>query len=152
MWFQGLHFISSSQFYIGHTCRELFHLRTGKCGRTVDVVVWPSCHDDVRHIVEAACRHNVCVIPFGGTNCRIINFICSCMWQLTQVMIIFVGFITLFWGRGERSITLSEGESQKIALLREFYAFIGSEIHLGYLMNSCVVWIHPLCMQKSEIT
>ena len=43
-------------------------MRTGKTNRTVDVVVWPSCHDDVERIVKAASRHNVCLIPFGGQN------------------------------------------------------------------------------------
>jgi len=28
-------------FIVGHTCHELFALRTGKIGRIPDVVVWP---------------------------------------------------------------------------------------------------------------
>jgi alkyldihydroxyacetonephosphate synthase len=50
----------------GHTCHELFSLRTGKWGRIPDVVVWPRDHKDVEVIVRAANRYNVCVIPFGG--------------------------------------------------------------------------------------
>ncbi|GAA6108085.1 alkyldihydroxyacetonephosphate synthase, peroxisomal [Tachysurus ichikawai] len=50
----------------GHCLHEIFALREGRIGRIPDMVVWPSCHDDVVKIVELACKHNVCVIPFGG--------------------------------------------------------------------------------------
>ena len=30
-----------TSFIVGHTCHELFALRTGKIGRIPDVVVWP---------------------------------------------------------------------------------------------------------------
>ncbi|KAL5481873.1 hypothetical protein EMCRGX_G022133 [Ephydatia muelleri] len=50
----------------GHTCHELFALRTGKIGRLVDIVVWPANHSQVEAIVQAAVKHNVCIIPFGG--------------------------------------------------------------------------------------
>lgn len=32
------------------------------------VIVWTFlvCHEDVVKIVELACKHNLCVIPFGG--------------------------------------------------------------------------------------
>ncbi|XP_064396861.1 alkyldihydroxyacetonephosphate synthase, peroxisomal-like [Halichondria panicea] len=50
----------------GHTCHELFSLRTGKVGRIPDLVVWPRTHNDVEVIVQAALKHNVCLIPFGG--------------------------------------------------------------------------------------
>ncbi len=51
---------------LGHTCHELFSLRTGKVGRIPDLVVWPRTHNDVEVIVQAALKHNVCLIPFGG--------------------------------------------------------------------------------------
>ncbi|KAG7258296.1 hypothetical protein CRUP_002591 [Coryphaenoides rupestris] len=38
----------------------------GKVGRVPDMVVWPNCHNDVVKLVELACKHNVCVIPYGG--------------------------------------------------------------------------------------
>ncbi|XP_065920530.1 alkyldihydroxyacetonephosphate synthase, peroxisomal-like [Dysidea avara] len=50
----------------GHTCHELFSLRTGNFGRFPDYVVWPGSHSDVEKIVSLAVKHNVCVIPFGG--------------------------------------------------------------------------------------
>lgn len=28
--------------------------------------VFADCHNDVVKIVELACKHNVCVIPYGG--------------------------------------------------------------------------------------
>ncbi|KAL4635497.1 alkyldihydroxyacetonephosphate synthase, peroxisomal [Arapaima gigas] len=50
----------------GHCLHEIFALRQGKVGRVPDLVVWPSCHDDVVRIVKLACQHNVCLIPYGG--------------------------------------------------------------------------------------
>ncbi|CAG09989.1 unnamed protein product [Tetraodon nigroviridis] len=50
----------------GHCLHEIFALREGKVGRVPDMVVWPSCHDDVVKIVALACKHNVCLIPYGG--------------------------------------------------------------------------------------
>uniref|UniRef100_A0A7N8YBX8 Alkylglycerone-phosphate synthase n=1 Tax=Mastacembelus armatus TaxID=205130 RepID=A0A7N8YBX8_9TELE len=50
----------------GHCLHEIFALREGKIGRIPDVVVWPNCHNDVVKIVELACKHNVCLIPYGG--------------------------------------------------------------------------------------
>uniref|UniRef100_A0A8C1C050 Alkylglycerone-phosphate synthase n=1 Tax=Cyprinus carpio carpio TaxID=630221 RepID=A0A8C1C050_CYPCA len=50
----------------GHCLHEVFALREGRIGRVPDVVVWPSCHNDVEKIVELACKHNVCLIPYGG--------------------------------------------------------------------------------------
>ncbi|XP_003384906.1 PREDICTED: alkyldihydroxyacetonephosphate synthase, peroxisomal-like [Amphimedon queenslandica] len=51
----------------GHTCHELFILRSGKIDiRLVDAVVWPGCHDHVAKIVQLASLHNICIIPFGG--------------------------------------------------------------------------------------
>ncbi|MBN3278751.1 ADAS protein, partial [Polyodon spathula] len=50
----------------GHCLREVFALREGKFERVPDLVVWPNCHKDVEKIVELACKHNICVMPFGG--------------------------------------------------------------------------------------
>ncbi|CAI5762215.1 alkyldihydroxyacetonephosphate synthase, peroxisomal [Podarcis lilfordi] len=50
----------------GHCLHELYKLREGMFQRVPDVVVWPECHDDVVKIVEIACKHNVCIIPYGG--------------------------------------------------------------------------------------
>ncbi|XP_041117727.1 alkyldihydroxyacetonephosphate synthase, peroxisomal-like [Polyodon spathula] len=50
----------------GHCLHEVFALREGKFERVPDLVVWPNCHKDVEKIVELACKHNICVMPFGG--------------------------------------------------------------------------------------
>ncbi|PKK29631.1 alkylglycerone phosphate synthase [Columba livia] len=50
----------------GHCLHEIFVLREGMFKRIPDIVVWPVCHEDVVKIVELACKHNLCIIPFGG--------------------------------------------------------------------------------------
>uniref|UniRef100_A0A6Q2ZIC0 Alkylglycerone-phosphate synthase n=1 Tax=Esox lucius TaxID=8010 RepID=A0A6Q2ZIC0_ESOLU len=51
----------------GHCLHEIFALREGRgFQRVPDMVTWPNCHNDVVKIVELACKHNVCVIPYGG--------------------------------------------------------------------------------------
>ncbi|XP_061860865.1 alkyldihydroxyacetonephosphate synthase, peroxisomal isoform X3 [Colius striatus] len=50
----------------GHCLHEIFVLREGMFKRVPDIVVWPVCHEDVVKIVELACKHNLCIIPFGG--------------------------------------------------------------------------------------
>jgi alkyldihydroxyacetonephosphate synthase len=50
----------------GATCQEVFRLRYGSFDKYPDVVVFPSCHDDVEALVAAAVKHDVCIIPFGG--------------------------------------------------------------------------------------
>nr|XP_034990501.1 alkyldihydroxyacetonephosphate synthase, peroxisomal isoform X2 [Zootoca vivipara]XP_034990510.1 alkyldihydroxyacetonephosphate synthase, peroxisomal isoform X2 [Zootoca vivipara] len=50
----------------GHCLHELYELREGMFQRVPDIVVWPECHDDVVKIVELACKHNICIIPYGG--------------------------------------------------------------------------------------
>ncbi|KAK6485045.1 alkyldihydroxyacetonephosphate synthase [Huso huso] len=50
----------------GHCLHEVFALREGKFERVPDLVVWPNCHKEVEKIVELACKHNICVMPFGG--------------------------------------------------------------------------------------
>lgn len=56
------------RFVSGHTCDEIYVLRHGKVGRIVDAVVWPESHEHVEVLVRAACKHNVCLMPFGGTD------------------------------------------------------------------------------------
>ncbi|XP_018413584.1 PREDICTED: alkyldihydroxyacetonephosphate synthase, peroxisomal isoform X2 [Nanorana parkeri] len=50
----------------GHCLHEMFTLREGMFKRIPDIAVWPQCHEDVVRIVDLACKHNVCIIPFGG--------------------------------------------------------------------------------------
>ncbi|RWS24281.1 alkyldihydroxyacetonephosphate synthase-like protein [Leptotrombidium deliense] len=50
----------------GHSLQEIFALREGRFERIPDIVVWPTCHEDVVKIVELASQNNVVVIPFGG--------------------------------------------------------------------------------------
>ncbi|XP_055925015.1 alkyldihydroxyacetonephosphate synthase, peroxisomal-like [Argiope bruennichi] len=50
----------------GHTMREIFILRSGNFERIPDIVIWPTCHDNVLHIVQLAVKHNVVIIPYGG--------------------------------------------------------------------------------------
>lgn len=41
-------------------------LKYGKFERFVDCVVYPSCHEDVEKIVQAAIKNDVVIIPYGG--------------------------------------------------------------------------------------
>ncbi|CAI9546413.1 unnamed protein product, partial [Staurois parvus] len=50
----------------GHCLHEMFTLREGMFKRIPDIIVWPQCHENVVRIVDLACKHNVCIIPFGG--------------------------------------------------------------------------------------
>ena len=51
----------------GHTCREIFTLRSGKSPpRVPDVVIWPQSHEEVEKLVQSACDHDVCIVPYGG--------------------------------------------------------------------------------------
>ena len=50
----------------GHTSHEIYEMRHGMLKRIPDIVVWPGCHGDVERVVAAACRCNVCIIPYGG--------------------------------------------------------------------------------------
>eukprot|EP00917_Polyrhabdina_sp_WS-2016_P002512 GHVP01005398.1.p1 GENE.GHVP01005398.1~~GHVP01005398.1.p1 ORF type:complete len:595 (-),score=95.51 GHVP01005398.1:46-1830(-) len=50
----------------GHTCQELFYLRSTQMPRVVDVVVYPNCHEDVEAVVRFAVDNNCGVIPYGG--------------------------------------------------------------------------------------
>ncbi|KAL6036090.1 hypothetical protein STEG23_018011, partial [Scotinomys teguina] len=50
----------------GHCLHEIFLLREGMLERIPDIVVWPTCHDEVVKIVTLACKYNLCIIPIGG--------------------------------------------------------------------------------------
>eukprot|EP01012_Entosiphon_sulcatum_P021590 TRINITY_DN2642_c0_g1_i1.p1 TRINITY_DN2642_c0_g1~~TRINITY_DN2642_c0_g1_i1.p1 ORF type:complete len:630 (+),score=69.33 TRINITY_DN2642_c0_g1_i1:184-1890(+) len=50
----------------GKNYRDLWRLRNGLVERAPDAVVFPQSHREVEHIMNAATKHNVCLIPFGG--------------------------------------------------------------------------------------
>jgi alkyldihydroxyacetonephosphate synthase len=50
----------------GHTQDEMYAIKYGALGRVPDAVVYPSREEDVAALVEAAARHDVCLIPYGG--------------------------------------------------------------------------------------
>ncbi|KRT84991.1 hypothetical protein AMK59_1739, partial [Oryctes borbonicus] len=50
----------------GHTLHDIYILRESSFKRIPDIVIWPSCHDDVVKIVAFACELNMVIIPFGG--------------------------------------------------------------------------------------
>jgi len=50
----------------GKNYRDLWRMRRGMINRAPDVVLLPESHDDVVKIVNAAQKHNVVLIPFGG--------------------------------------------------------------------------------------
>ncbi len=50
----------------GHTQTEMFAIKYGKLSRIPDRVVYPDSEEQVIALVEAALKHNVCLIPYGG--------------------------------------------------------------------------------------
>jgi alkyldihydroxyacetonephosphate synthase len=50
----------------GHTQEEMYAIKAGKLGRVPDYVVYPTDEEQVIALVEAAKRHDVCLIPYGG--------------------------------------------------------------------------------------
>jgi alkyldihydroxyacetonephosphate synthase len=50
----------------GHTQEEMYAIKYGRLARVPDLVVYPTGHEQVVSIVRAACRHGVCLIPYGG--------------------------------------------------------------------------------------
>ena len=50
----------------GHTQEEMWAINHGKIGRIPDLVVWPSDQGQVERLVQAAAKHNVVLIPYGG--------------------------------------------------------------------------------------
>nr|CAH7726744.1 unnamed protein product [Callosobruchus chinensis] len=50
----------------GQTLHDVYTLRNSVFDRIPDVVVWPTCHDDVLKIVHLSNESNIVVIPYGG--------------------------------------------------------------------------------------
>jgi alkyldihydroxyacetonephosphate synthase len=50
----------------GHTQEEMYSIKYTQLGRIPDVVVYPDSEEQVTGLVEAANRHNVSLIPYGG--------------------------------------------------------------------------------------
>ena len=50
----------------GHTQEEMYAIKYGAIPRVPDLVVFPTEEDQVQKLVDAAARHDVCLIPFGG--------------------------------------------------------------------------------------
>lgn len=50
----------------GHTQEEMFAIKHKTLGRIPDVVIYPEMEEQVAGLIEAAKKHNVALIPFGG--------------------------------------------------------------------------------------
>jgi alkyldihydroxyacetonephosphate synthase len=50
----------------GHTQEEMYAIKHGRLERVPDLVVFPLDAEQIRRLVEAAVRHDVCLIPYGG--------------------------------------------------------------------------------------
>jgi alkyldihydroxyacetonephosphate synthase len=50
----------------GHTLEEMYALKFERLGRVPDLVVYPATEEQVAGLVEAAARHDVCLVPYGG--------------------------------------------------------------------------------------
>lgn len=50
----------------GQTLHSIYTLRYSSFERIPDVVLWPTCHDDVIKLVRLADDNNMVIIPFGG--------------------------------------------------------------------------------------
>jgi alkyldihydroxyacetonephosphate synthase len=50
----------------GHTQEEMYAIKWGQLGRVPDLVVWPSTHEHVEKLVDAARATDACLIPYGG--------------------------------------------------------------------------------------
>jgi alkyldihydroxyacetonephosphate synthase len=50
----------------GQTLREMYTLKMNGFKRIPDLIMWPTCHDDVVTIVELANVYDVVIIPYGG--------------------------------------------------------------------------------------
>jgi len=50
----------------GHTQEEMYAIKYGMLPRIPDLVVYPAREEDVEALVEAALRHGVCLVPYGG--------------------------------------------------------------------------------------
>lgn len=50
----------------GQALHEIAAVKTNKIKRLPDVVVWPSCHEEVVELVKLADRRGLVIIPYGG--------------------------------------------------------------------------------------
>jgi len=50
----------------GHTLEEMYAIKYERLERVPDLVVYPEMEDQVSALVEAAARHDVCLVPYGG--------------------------------------------------------------------------------------
>jgi len=50
----------------GHTQEEMYAIKHGKLERVPDLVAFPTSQEQVERLVEAALRHGVVLIPYGG--------------------------------------------------------------------------------------
>lgn len=50
----------------GHTLEEIYAIRYERLERIPDLVVYPETEEQVVALVQAAVRHDVCLVPFGG--------------------------------------------------------------------------------------
>ena len=50
----------------GHTVDEMYAIKYGRLDRVPDLVVFPATVEEVEALVDAAQRHNVCLVPYGG--------------------------------------------------------------------------------------
>src|ERR1043165_6325591 len=50
----------------GHTLEEMYALKYGRLERVPDLVAFPASEEEVTALVEAAARHDVCLVPYGG--------------------------------------------------------------------------------------
>jgi alkyldihydroxyacetonephosphate synthase len=50
----------------GHSLKELYLLRNSKLPRTADYVIYIVSHEQAEQLIQAARKHKVVLIPFGG--------------------------------------------------------------------------------------
>ncbi|MBI4521789.1 MAG: FAD-binding oxidoreductase [Gemmatimonadetes bacterium] len=50
----------------GHTLEEMYAIKHERLRRVPDLVVYPEEEQDVSALVDAAVRHDVCLVPYGG--------------------------------------------------------------------------------------
>lgn len=61
----------------GHTQEEMYSIKYGKLERVPDLVVYPTEENQVQDLVQAALRHDVSLIPFGGGTCVTEALLCQ---------------------------------------------------------------------------
>ena len=50
----------------GHTLEEMYAVQHGTIARVPDLIVYPSTEEQVVGLVQAAARHDACLVPYGG--------------------------------------------------------------------------------------